>query len=228
MNSSILQEGIGMTSLRTRERLVQRLIDQGIQQIAVLEAIRTTPRHLFIEEALSHRAYEDVSLPIGFDQTISQPYIVARMTEIVMSALAKGGSLEKARVLELGTGCGYQTTILAQLVKRVYSIERISALLQKTKERLSQLGINNIQLKCADGRYGWPQHAPFDAIITTAAAPSIPKALVEQLAEGGVIVIPVGDSRQQELQVCRKINGKVVVESLEAVVFVPLLEGVVR
>lgn len=228
MNSSILQEGIGMTSLRTRERLVQRLIDQGIQQIAVLEAIRTTPRHLFIEEALSHRAYEDVSLPIGFDQTISQPYIVARMTEIVMSALAKGGSLEKARVLELGTGCGYQTTILAQLVKRVYSIERISALLQKTKERLSQLGINNIQLKCADGRYGWPQHAPFDAIITTAAAPSIPKALVEQLAEGGVIVIPVGDSRQQELQVCRKINGKVEVESVEAVVFVPLLEGVVR
>ncbi|MDC1435759.1 protein-L-isoaspartate(D-aspartate) O-methyltransferase [Gammaproteobacteria bacterium] len=228
MNSSIQQEGIGMTSLRTRERLVQRLIDQGIQQIAVLEAIRTTPRHLFIEEALAHRAYEDVSLPIGFDQTISQPYIVARMTEIVLSALAKGGSLEKANVLELGTGCGYQTTILAQLVKRVYSIERISALLQKTKERLSQLGINNIQLKCADGRYGWPQHAPFDAIITTAAAPSIPKALVEQLAEGGVIVIPVGNSQRQELQVCRKLNGKVEVESVEPVVFVPLLEGVVR
>jgi len=114
------------------------------------------------------------------------------------------------------------------LVKRVYSIERISALLQKTKERLLQLGINNIQLKCADGRYGWPQHAPFDAIITTAAAPAIPKALVEQLAEGGVIVIPVGDSRQQELQVCRKINGEVEVESIEPVVFVPLLEGVVR
>jgi protein-L-isoaspartate(D-aspartate) O-methyltransferase len=228
MNSSIQQEGIGMTSLRTRERLVQRLIDQGIQQIAVLEAIRTTPRHLFIEEALAHRAYEDVSLPIGFDQTISQPDIVARMTEIVLSALAKGGSLEKANVLELGTGCGYQTTILAQLVKRVYSIERISALLQKTKERLSQLGINNIQLKCADGRYGWPQHAPFDAIITTAAAPSIPKALVEQLAGGGVIVIPVGNSQRQELQVCRKLNGKVEVESVEPVVFVPLLEGVVR
>lgn len=228
MNSSIQQQGIGMTSLRTRERLVQRLIDQGIQQIAVLEAIRTTPRHLFIEEALAHRAYEDVSLPIGFDQTISQPYIVARMTEIVLSALAKGGSLEKANVLELGTGCGYQTTILAQLVKRVYSIERISALLQKTKERLAELGVNNIQLKCADGRYGWPQHAPFDAIITTAAAPSIPKALVEQLAEGGVIVIPVGDSQGQELQVCRKLNGKVEVESIEPVVFVPLLEGVER
>ncbi len=228
MNSSIQQEGIGMTSLRTRRALGAAFDRPGIQQIAVLEVIRTTPRHLFIEEALSHRAYEDVSLPIGFDQTISQPYIVARMTEIVMTALAKGGSLEKARVLELGTGCGYQTTILAQLVKRVYSIERIGALLQKTKDRLSQLGINNIQLKCADGRYGWPQHAPFDAIITTAAAPSIPKDLVEQLAEGSVIVIPVGDSRQQELQVCRKINGQVEVESVEAVVFVPLLEGVVR
>ncbi|MBN4053847.1 protein-L-isoaspartate(D-aspartate) O-methyltransferase [Haliea sp. AH-315-K21] len=228
MNSSIRQEGIGMTSLRTRERLVQRLIDQGIQQIAVLEAIRTTPRHLFIEEALAHRAYEDVSLPIGFDQTISQPYIVARMTEIVLSALTKAKKEDKAHVLELGTGCGYQTTILAQLVKRVYSIERISPLLQKTKERLSQLAINNIQLKCADGRYGWPQHAPFDAIITTAAAAEIPKALIEQLAEGGVIVIPVGDSRKQELQICRKLNGEMEVESVEPVVFVPLLEGVER
>jgi protein-L-isoaspartate(D-aspartate) O-methyltransferase len=224
MNSSIRKEGIGMTSLRTRERLVQRLIEQGIQQVAVLEAIRTTPRHLFIEEALAHRAYEDVSLPIGFDQTISQPYIVARMTEIVISALKD----DKAKVLELGTGCGYQTTILAQLVKRVYSIERISPLLQKTKERLLQLGVNNIHLKCADGRYGWPQHAPFDAIITTAAAPEIPKALIEQLAEGGVIVIPVGDSQKQELQVCRKVGGEITVESVEPVIFVPLLEGVKR
>jgi len=217
-----------MTSLRTRERLVQRLIEQGIQQVAVLEAIRTTPRHLFIEEALAHRAYEDVSLPIGFDQTISQPYIVARMTEIVISALAKNNKEDRASVLELGTGCGYQTTILAQLVKRVYSIERISPLLQKTKERLAQLGINNIQLKCADGRYGWPQHAPFDAIITTAAATEIPKALIEQVAEEGVIVIPVGDARKQELQVCRKTKGKVEVESVESVIFVPLLEGVKR
>ncbi|MDG2091291.1 MAG: protein-L-isoaspartate(D-aspartate) O-methyltransferase [Gammaproteobacteria bacterium] len=228
MNSSIQQEGIGMTSLRTRERLVQRLIEQGIQQIDVLEAIRTTPRHLFIEEALAHRAYEDVSLPIGFDQTISQPYIVARMTEIILSALGKGNKIDKAKVLELGTGCGYQTTILAQLVKRVYSIERISSLLQKTKERLSDFGINNIQLKCADGRYGWPQYAPFDAIITTAAAAEIPKALIEQVAEGGVIVIPVGGARQQELQVCRKKKDKVEVESVEPVVFVPLLEGVER
>tara|TARA_R110000824_G_scaffold288508_3_gene476821 strand:- start:160770 stop:161444 length:675 start_codon:yes stop_codon:yes gene_type:complete len=224
VNSSIQQQGIGMTSLRTRERLVQRLIEQGIQQIAVLEAIRTTPRHLFIEEALSHRAYEDVSLPIGFNQTISQPYIVARMTEIVLAALSE----DKASVLEIGTGCGYQTAILAQLVNRVYSIERINPLLMKTRERLAQLGVNNIQLKCADGQYGWPQHAPFDAIITTAAAPEIPKALIEQLAEGGLIVIPVGDSRKQELQICRKVNGEVEVESVESVVFVPLLGGVER
>jgi protein-L-isoaspartate(D-aspartate) O-methyltransferase len=170
----------------------------------------------------------NISLPIGFDQTISQPYIVARMTEIVISALAKNNKEDKANVLELGTGCGYQTSILAQLVKRVYSIERISPLLQKTKERLTQLGINNIQLKCADGRYGWPQHAPFDAIITTAAASEIPKALIEQVADGGVIVIPVGDARKQELQVCRKLKGKVEVESIESVIFVPLLEGVKR
>ncbi len=228
MNSGIRQEGIGMTSLRTRERLVQRLIDQGIQQIALLEVIRTTPRHLFIEEALAHRAYEDVSLPIGFDQTISQPYIVARMTEIVLSALAKGKKKDKVRVLELGTGCGYQTAILAQLVERVYSIERISPLLQKTKERLSQLGINNIQLKCADGRYGWLEYAPFDAIITTAAASEIPKVLIEQLVEGGVIVIPVGGSKKQELQVCRKLKDGIEVESVASVIFVPLLEGVER
>ncbi|MAM71921.1 MAG: protein-L-isoaspartate O-methyltransferase [Gammaproteobacteria bacterium] len=213
-----------MTSLRTRERLVQRLVEQGIQQIAVLEAIRTTPRHLFIDEALSHRAYEDVSLPIGFDQTISQPFVVARMTEIILSAVPD----EKASVLEIGTGCGYQTAILAQLVSRVYSIERINPLLQKTKERLLKLGVTNIHLKCADGRYGWPQHAPFDAIITTAAASELPPALIEQLAEGGVMVIPVGEPRRQELQVCRKVNGKIEVENVLPVVFVPLLEGVER
>lgn len=218
------REGIGMTSLRTRERLVQRLVEQGIQQIAVLEAIRTTPRHLFIDEALSHRAYEDVSLPIGFDQTISQPFVVARMTEIILSAVPD----EKASVLEIGTGCGYQTAILAQLVSRVYSIERINPLLQKTKERLLKLGVTNIHLKCADGRYGWPQHAPFDAIITTAAASELPPALIEQLAEGGVMVIPVGEPRRQELQVCRKVNGRIEVENVLPVVFVPLLEGVER
>lgn len=212
-----------MTSLRTRERLVQRLIEQGITQIGVLEAIRTTPRHLFIEEALSHRAYEDVSLPIGFNQTISQPYIVARMTEVILS-----NTKEEANILEIGTGCGYQTAILAQLVKRVYSLERISPLLEKTKTRMSNLGISNIKLKCADGQYGWPQHAPFDAIIITAAAESVPKALLKQLAEGGVIVIPVGNAEKQELKVYRKVEGEVIAESLEPVYFVPLLGGVER
>jgi protein-L-isoaspartate(D-aspartate) O-methyltransferase len=221
--NTIIKQGIGMTSLRTRERLVQRLIDQGIQQVAVLEAMRTTPRHLFIEEALSHRAYEDVSLPIGFNQTISQPYIVARMTEVILAA-----TIEGANILEIGTGCGYQTAILAQLVKRVYSIERISPLLEKTKLRLKEVGISNIQLKCADGNYGWPQHAPFDGIITTAAAEEVPKALLEQLAEGGVIVIPVGNVEKQELKVYRKVKGGIIVESLEPVYFVPLLSGVER
>lgn len=223
--NTIEHQGIGMTSLRTRERLVQRLIDQGIQQIAVLEAIRTTPRHLFIEEALAHRAYEDVSLPIGFNQTISQPFVVARMTEIILASLRDP---DQADVLEIGTGCGYQTAILAQLVRRVYSIERINPLLQKTRDRLQRLGIKNIQLKCADGRYGWPQHAPFDGIITTAAAAEIPPALIEQLAEGGVIVIPVGSASRQQLQICRKVDGKVEVEDVLPVVFVPLLEGVER
>jgi protein-L-isoaspartate(D-aspartate) O-methyltransferase len=214
-----------MTSLRTRERLVQRLIDQGIQQIAVLEAIRTTPRHLFIEEALAHRAYEDVSLPIGFNQTISQPFVVARMTEIILSSLPDP---DEADVLEIGTGCGYQTAILAQMVRRVYSIERINPLLQKARARLQRLRIKNIQLKCADGRYGWPQHAPFNAIITTAAASEIPPALIEQLADGGVIVIPVGSASRQQLQVCRKLDGKIEIEDVLPVVFVPLLEGVER
>ncbi len=223
--NTIEHQGIGMTSLRTRERLVQRLIDQGIQQIAVLEAIRTTPRHLFIEEALAHRAYEDVSLPIGFNQTISQPFVVARMTEIILASLPDPDEVD---VLEIGTGCGYQTAILAQLVRRVYSIERINPLLQKTRDRLQRLGIKNIQLKCADGRYGWPQHAPFNAIITTAAASEIPPALIEQLAEGGVIVIPVGSASRQQLQICRKVAGKVEVEDVLPVVFVPLLEGVER
>lgn len=217
-----------MTSLRTRERLVQRLMEQGIVQISVLEAIRVTPRHLFIEEALAHRAYEDVSLPIGFNQTISQPYIVARMTEVIMSALHGTGEKPKARVLEIGTGCGYQTAILAQLLKHVHSIERIRPLLERTKVRFRELEIRNVSLRCADGNYGWPQNAPFDAIIATAAADQIPKALLDQLAEGGVIVIPVGDANKQELQVCRKVAGELKLEVLEPVMFVPLLGGVER
>lgn len=221
MNSQKIQ-GIGMTSQRTRERMVQRLGDQGIANLRVLEAMLSTPRHLFIEEAFAHRAYEDVALPIAFNQTISQPYIVARMTERLMA-----GMPEQGKVLEIGTGCGYQTAILARLVAHVYSIERISPLLEKTRVRLRDLKIANITLKCADGSHGWSQHAPFDGIIVTAAAPVVPEALLKQLADGGTLVVPEGE-RNQVLRVYRKVDGKVVSEDLEAVRFVPLLGGIER
>ncbi len=221
MNSQKIQ-GIGMTSQRTRERMVQRLGDLGISNLRVLEALLSTPRHLFIDEALSHRAYEDTALPIAFNQTISQPYIVARMTEVLMA-----GMPEQAKILEIGTGCGYQTAILARLVHHVYSIERISPLLEKTKARLRELKIGNVTLKCADGSYGWSQEAPFDGIIITAAAPVVPEALLKQLAEGGTLVVPEGE-RSQMLRVYRKRDGKLVSENLEQVWFVPLLGGVER
>jgi protein-L-isoaspartate(D-aspartate) O-methyltransferase len=221
MNSQRLQ-GIGMTSQRTRERMVQRLGDQGISNLRVLEAMLNTPRHLFMEEALAHRAYEDVALPIAFNQTISQPYIVARMTEVLLAGLP-----DKATVLEIGTGCGYQTAVLARLVQHVYSIERIAPLLEKTQARLRELKIGNLSLKCADGSYGWSQSAPFDGIIITAAAPAVPEALFKQLGEGGVLVVPEGE-REQMLRVYRKQDGKVTSENLEPVRFVPLLPGVER
>jgi protein-L-isoaspartate(D-aspartate) O-methyltransferase len=221
VNSQKIQ-GIGMTSQRTRERMVQRLGDLGISNLHVLEALLNTPRHLFIDEALSHRAYEDVALPIAFNQTISQPYIVARMTELLMSSMP-----DQAKVLEIGTGCGYQTAILARIFNHVYSIERISPLLEKTKARLRDLKIANVTLKCADGSYGWSAQAPFDGIIITAAAPIVPEALLKQLAEGGTLVVPEGE-RDQVLRVYRKQDGKLLSENLEAVRFVPLLGGVER
>lgn len=221
MNSQKIQ-GIGMTSQRTRERMVQRLGDLGIANLRVLEAMLSTPRHLFIDEALAHRAYEDVALPIAFNQTISQPYIVARMTELLMA-----GMPDQGKVLEIGTGCGYQTAILARLVSHLYSIERISPLLEKTKVRLRDLKIANITLKCADGSHGWSQHAPFDGIIVTAAAPVLPEALLKQLADGGTLVVPEGE-REQMLRVYRKVDGKVLSEDLESVRFVPLLGGIER
>jgi protein-L-isoaspartate(D-aspartate) O-methyltransferase len=211
-----------MTSQRTRERMVQRLGDLGISNLRVMEAMLSTPRHLFIEEALAHRAYEDVALPIAFNQTISQPYIVARMTEILMNGLP-----DNANVLEIGTGCGYQTSILARLVKHVYSIERISPLLEKTKVRLNELNIKNVSLKCADGSFGWSQYGPFDGILITAAAKKVPPALIKQLAEGGKLILPEGDDVQM-LCIYRKLDGEVSMESLESVRFVPLLGGVER
>ena len=222
MSSRDLQ-GIGMTSLRTRERMVQRLGDLGISNLRVLEALLHVPRHLFVEEAFAHRAYEDAALPIAFNQTISQPWIVARMTEVLVSALPEG----TAKVLEIGTGCGYQTAILARLFPHVYSIERIAPLLDKTQTRLRSLGVHNLTLKCADGSFGWSRHAPFDGILISAAAPALPAALGRQLAEGGVLVLPEG-GQQQTLKVYRKRAERLEVQELETVRFVPLLTGVER
>jgi protein-L-isoaspartate(D-aspartate) O-methyltransferase len=210
--------GIGMTSQRTRERLIQRLADQGVNNTQVLDVIRTTPRHLFLDEAMAHRAYEDVALPIGFQQTLSQPYVVARMTELLLA----GGPL--ARVLEIGTGSGYQTAILAQLVDEVFSVERIKALQQKARQRLRQLKLRNIQLHHADGGMGWAEYGPFDGIVVTAAPERIPEELLLQLAVGGRMVVPVGGD-VQHLQIVTRTNEGYETEIVEAVYFVPLRSG---
>jgi protein-L-isoaspartate(D-aspartate) O-methyltransferase len=212
--------GIGMTSARTRERLVARLKEQGIRDLAILNLIRSTPRHLFVDEALATRAYEDTALPIGLGQTISQPYVVARMTE----ALTAGGPLEK--VLEVGTGCGYQTAILAALVKRVYTAERIAALSQRARQTLAEIGIRNVFFRHADGGWGWPQHAPYDGIMVTAAPEEVPPALLQQLAVGGRMLIPVGPGGRQELLlVTRRGQEQYERSVIEQVSFVPLLGG---
>lgn len=214
--------GIGMTSQRTRERLIQRLEDQGISSQPVLDVIRMTPRHLFIDEALSHRAYEDTALPIGFSQTLSQPYIVARMTEILLSA----GPIE--RVLEIGTGSGYQTTILSQLVSEVISVERIEPLLKKAKQRFRTLRLNNITARLSDGSFGCEEYAPYNGIISTAAPQKLPQHLLSQLAPNGILVIPVGNGVAQDLRVIRRIDDtdKFADEVIEKVKFVPLLGGI--
>jgi protein-L-isoaspartate(D-aspartate) O-methyltransferase len=214
--------GIGMTSQRTRERLIQRLEDQGISNQAVLDVIRSTPRHLFVDEALSHRAYEDTALPIGFSQTLSQPYIVARMTEILLSP----GPIQK--VLEIGTGSGYQTTVLSQLVSQVVSVERIEVLLKQARERFRKLRLNNITANLSDGSFGFEQHAPYNGIISTAAPHKIPQQLLVQLAPNGLLVIPVGNGVAQELRVIKRIDNSDRFEEqvIEKVKFVPLLGGV--
>ena len=211
--------GIGMTSQRTRDRLIQRLKDRGINNQQVLAIMRQCPRHLFVDEALASRAYEDTALPIGHGQTISQPFIVARMTEILL----QGGARNK--VLEVGTGSGYQTAVLSGLVPRVFSVERIAPLLKEARERFYQQKLNNIRLKHSDGSWGWQENAPYDGIIVTCAPEHIPESLLQQLAPGGRLVIPVGTSTGQSLRVIDR-NGNTFEESeWEAVSFVPLLSG---
>ncbi len=211
--------GIGMTSARTRDRLVTRLQEQGLRNVQVLERIRNVPRHIFMDEALASRAYEDTALPIGFGQTISQPYIVARMTE----ALLESGPL--GSVLEIGTGCGYQTAVLAPLVGRLYSIERIEPLLNRAKARVKELGLRNVRFRHGDGTLGWKTHGPYDGILVAAAPLSVPQALLDQLELGGRLLVPLGPEGRQELIRFTRREQKIDRQSLGPVAFVPLLAG---
>jgi len=214
--------GSGMTSQRARDRLIVSLQEQGIQSEEVLHAMRNTPRHIFIDEALAHGAYENNALPIGFNQTISQPYIVARMTELLLA------DKSIAKVLEVGTGSGYQTAILAQLVDSVFSIERIKPLQERAKLRLEALQLSNVRLQHSDGGMGLKEQAPFDAILVTAAPDEVPPELLEQLAIGGTLIIPVGGSQNQQLKhITKKSASHFQTQIIEAVNFVPLLSGVV-
>ncbi len=212
-------QGIGMTSQRTRDRLVRRLQEEGINNQRVLEVIRSTPRHIFVDEALASRSYEDTALPIGHGQTISQPYVVARMT----AALLESGPLN--RVLEVGTGSGYQAAVMAPLAGEVYSVERIRPLLDLARERLEELQLRNVRLKHSDGSWGWPEFAPYDAIIATAAPEQVPEALLQQLAIGGRLVMPVGPQGVQELVLLTRTSEGVERQVLDKVSFVPMLGG---
>ena len=212
-------QGIGMTSQRSRDRLATRLQELGIRSERVLAAIADTPRHIFVDEALASRAYDNTALPIGHNQTISQPYIVARMTEALLCAETPG------KVLEIGAGCGYQTAILAQFARQVYSIERIDALLSGARARCHALGYRNVRLKHGDGSLGWPEHAPYDGILVAAAPPQVPETLLEQLAPGGRLVIPIGRSNGQKLLSITRTEDKYVETRLDWVSFVPMREG---
>lgn len=220
MNEHIFT-GIGMTSQRTRNRLVQRLRDSGIKNEAVLNVIAQTPRHLFVDEALSHRAYEDTALPIGHGQTISQPLTVARMTEVL---LADG---PRHKVLEIGTGSGYQTAVLSPLVGQLFSVERIEPLHIKARQRIQDLGYRNVRLKLSDGTLGWPEFGPFDGILAAAAPDAVPDSLLQQLADGGRLIMPVG-SQEQKLVLITRNGDSFSKRTLESVRFVPFLSGVQR
>ena len=215
-------EGVGMTSRRARERLVAELRELGIQNEYVCQAMLATPRHLFLDDALSHRAYQNVALPIGHQQTISQPYVVARMTELALAERPIN------KVLEIGTGSGYQTAVLASFADTVFTVERIGALQRQAHRRLSRLGLRDVCYRHGDGSKGWPEHAPYDAIVVTAAASAPPQNLLDQLAEGGRLVMPVGQQDSQQLQCLVAHNGKHSVESVATVRFVPLVTGSAR
>jgi protein-L-isoaspartate(D-aspartate) O-methyltransferase len=210
--------GIGMTSQRTRARMIERLREQGIRDEAVLAAMFEVPRHLFVDEALASRAYDDVSLPINFNQTISRPYIVARMIEVLRAGKPLG------RVLEIGTGCGYQAAVLAQVAKEVYTVERIQPLYERARKQLRDLKLRNVSVRHADGTIGLPELAPFDGIIMACAAPALSAALREQLAVGGRMALPVG-MQEQQLYLVERDAGGFREAKLEPVKFVPLLMG---
>ena len=213
------QRGIGMTSERTRERLIDRLKEQGIKSRIVLDQIKKVPRHIFVDEALSSRAYEDTALPIGHGQTISQPYIVARMTEVLLN------HVNGNKILEIGTGCGYQTAVLSPLFKKIYSVERINPLLVKTKKRLRSLGIYNVNYRHDDGWNGWEKYGPYDGIIVAAAAPRVPEKLLHQLEIGGILIMPFGEKEKQELVIVYRDGDNFDYKRLGAVSFVPLVKG---
>jgi len=206
-----------MTSQRTRDRLIDRLREEGIQNDSVLEVMRQTPRHIFVDEALASRSYEDTALPIGHGQTISQPYIVARMTELLLAS----GPLQK--VLEVGTGSGYQSAILSPLVGQVFTVERIAPLLEQAKQRHGALGLSNLRYLLSDGSWGWEKHAPYDAIIVTAAPEEVPKELTEQLVDGGRLIIPHGSSSAQRLSLIVRNGDEFTTTDLDMVSFVPLV-----
>ena len=213
--------GIGMTSQRTRNRMIDRLREKGITDERVLAAMAIVPRHLFMDEAMAHKAYEDTALPIKHGQTISQPWVVAKMTEIVLSYQPK-------KILEIGTGSGYQAAILGQLVEKVFSVERIDKLTRTARRRFVKFGYTNVRTKTGDGFDGWSNEAPYDLIIATAAAEKIPEKLLSQLKPSGIMLLPVGDSKSQNLIKVTKIFDGYDAEVLEAVMFVPFLQGIVR
>lgn len=211
--------GIGMTSQRTRTRMIERLREQGIRNEAVLRAMAAVPRHVFVEEALASRAYEDTALPLGMGQTISQPYVVARMIELLLN-----GRQSLGKTLEIGAGCGYQAAVLAQLTNEVYAVERLAPLLEKAKANMRALKQFNVRLKHADGQFGLPEAGPFDSIIVAAAGSNVPPALLEQLTLGGRLVLPIGTS-EQYLCFIERTPQAFVETRLDAVRFVPLLSG---